>query len=86
MEQHKVNYALNLNWDTEHDTARGIMTHSFSGIVKVVTNIKTGYVKVFKYDNLVNAFDASGWKLNDYTKFLAGLAADVAILQLVSPN
>ncbi len=86
MEQQKVSYTLNLNWDTEHDNARGIMTHSFSGIVKVVTNIKTDYVKVFKYDNLVNAFDASGWKLNDYTKFLAGLAADVAILQLVSPN
>lgn len=81
-----ITYTLNLNWDTEHDTAKGLMTHMFNGSVKVVTSIKTGKVKVYKHDILVNALDASGWKLNDYTQFLAGIAADTAVQQLASAN
>jgi hypothetical protein len=81
-----ITYTLNLNWETEHDTANGLMTHTFTGSVKVVTSIKTGRVKVYKHDILVNAFDASGWKLNDYTQFLAGLATDIAVKQLTSAN
>ena len=81
-----ITYTLNLNWDTEHDTAKGLMTHTFNGSVKVVTSIKTGKVKVYKHDILVNAFDASSWKLNDYTQFLAGIAGDTAVQQLASAN
>lgn len=81
-----ITYTLNLNLDTEHDTAKGLMTHTFNGAVKVETSIKTGKVKVYKHNNLVNAFDASGWKPNDYTQFLAGIAADTAVQQLASAN
>lgn len=82
----EITYSLNLNWETEHDTAKGLMIHTFSDRVKVVSDIKNGTVKVFKDGALANLFNAKGWKVSDYTQFLSGIAANEAVLQLATAN
>lgn len=42
------------SWTTVFDTASDLMIHTFSDRMKVITNIKSGEVKVFRDDEIVN--------------------------------
>lgn len=42
------------SWATVFDTANDLMIHTFSDRMKVITNIKSGEVKVFRDDEIVN--------------------------------
>ena len=44
------------SWETSHDTANSIMTHTFSQRVQVVSNIKNGEILVKVDGNTVNAY------------------------------
>lgn len=45
------------NWTTEFDTKRGLMVHTISDRVKVLTNLHTKIAKVFKDGKETRAFD-----------------------------
>lgn len=56
------------NWDTEFDTANDLMIHTFNDRVKVVTNIKTGVVKLMRDGNEVDRRD--DMPISEYEQFL----------------
>lgn len=65
----------NLSWETTFDTADDLMIHTFSDRIKVVSNIKTGLVKVLKDGNLINSVNNSAI-ITEYEKFLKQVAED----------
>lgn len=70
--------ANNFNWDTEFITAENLMVHTFNPRVKVVTNIKTGEVKTFRDDQIIDRRD--DMPISVYEKFLIQTATDAAKL------
>lgn len=61
-------------WETEFDTAKDLMIHTFSDRIKVVTNIKTGEVKTLRDGVVIDRLQDR--PILDYEKFLLRVAAD----------
>ncbi len=65
------------SWETTFNTADNLMTHTFSDRVKVVSNIKTGLVKVLKDGNVINSVNNPAiTEITEYGKFLKQVAED----------
>lgn len=64
----------NYTWETTFDTAENLMIHTFTDRVKVVSNIKTGVVKVLKDGEVINT--AENPAIVEYEKFLLKVAVD----------
>lgn len=62
------------NWETEFDTAKDLMMHTFSDRIKVVANIKTGEVKTLRDGEVIDRLQ--NMPISDYEKFLLRIAAD----------
>ena len=61
-------------WETEFDTAKDLMIHTFSDRIKVVTNLKTGEVKTLRDGEVIDRLQ--DMPISDYEKFLLRIAAD----------
>lgn len=61
-------------WETEFDTAKDLMIHTFSDRIKVVTSIKTGEVKIMRDDEIIDRLP--DMPISDYEKFLLRIAVD----------
>ncbi len=64
----------NLSWETTFNTAENLMVHTFSERVKVVSNIKTGLVKVLKDGEVINSVNNPAQ--TEYERFLKQVAED----------
>lgn len=62
------------SWETTFNTADNLMIHTFSDRIKVVSNIKTGLVKVLKDGNVINSVNNPA--ITEYEKFLKQVAED----------
>lgn len=66
-------------WETEFDTAKDLMIHTFSDRIKVVTNIKTGEVKTLRDGEVIDRLQDIS--ISDYEKFLMRIAVDAGKLK-----
>lgn len=64
----------NFTWETTFNTAKNLMVHTFSERVKVVSNIKTGLVKVLKDGEVINSVNNPA--ITEYERFLKQVAED----------
>lgn len=64
----------NFSWETTFNTAENLMVHTFSERVKVVSNIKTGLVKVLKDGEVINSVNNPA--ITEYERFLKQVAED----------
>lgn len=64
----------NLSWETTFKTVENLMVHTFSERVKVVSNIKTGLVKVLKDGEVINSVNNPA--ITEYERFLKQVAED----------
>lgn len=64
----------NFTWETTFNTAENLMVHTFSERVKVVSNIKTGLVKVLKDGEVINSVNNPA--ITEYERFLKQVAED----------
>lgn len=62
------------SWETTFNTADDLTIHTFSDRIKVVSNIKTGLVKVLKDGNVINSVNNPA--ITEYEKFLKQVAED----------
>ena len=72
----------NYSWTTEFKTAEDLMIHTFSDRVKVVSNIKTGLVKVFRDDVVISTDENPS--IAQYEAFLSKIAIDAEKLERFS--
>lgn len=64
----------NYSWETTFETADNLMIHTFTDRVKVVSNIKTGSVKVLKDGEVINTVENPA--ITEYERFLLKIAED----------
>lgn len=64
----------NYSWETTFETAENLMIHTFTDRVKVVSNIKTGNVKVLKDGEVINSVNNPA--ITEYERFLKQVAED----------
>lgn len=64
----------NYSWETTFKTADNLMIHTFTDRVKVVSNIKTGSVKVLKDGEVINTVENPA--ITEYERFLLKIAED----------
>lgn len=69
----------NYSWETTFETADNLMIHTFTDRVKVVSNIKTGNVKVLKDGETINTIENPA--ITEYEKFLLKIAEDADKLE-----
>lgn len=69
----------NYSWNTTFETAGSLMIHTFTDRVKVVSNIKTGNVKVLKDGETINTVENPA--ITEYEKFLLKIAEDADKLE-----
>lgn len=62
------------SWKTTFETADNLMIHTFTDRVKVVSNIKTGSVKVLKDGEVINTVENTA--ITEYERFLLKIAED----------
>ena len=62
------------SWTTDFKTSENLMIHTFTDRVKVVSNIKTGIVKVLKDGEVISA--AENHAIVEYENFLLKIAED----------
>lgn len=62
------------SWETTFNTAENLMIHTFSDRVKIVSNIKTGLVRVLKDGEVINSVNNPA--ITEYEKFLKQIAED----------
>lgn len=62
-------------WETEFDTAKDLMIHTFSDRIKVVASITTGEVKIIRHGEVIDRLP--DMPISDYEKFLLRIAIDV---------
>lgn len=70
----------NYNWNTSFDTANNLMIHSFGANIKVVTNLKTKEVKVYKNEDVTRTLDCE-MSCTAYSNFLLSVAKDTQRLE-----
>ncbi len=68
------------NWDTQFETAKNLMHHTFTDRVKVQANIKNGEVLVKVDGNTVNAY--YGLTVKEYEALLLAVEEYAYSLQL----
>lgn len=64
----------NYSWETTFETADNLMIRTFTDRVKVVSNIKTGSVKVLKDGEVINTVENPA--ITEYERFLLKIAED----------
>lgn len=69
----------NYSWETAFETAENLMIHTFTDRIKVVSNIKTGNVKVLKDGEIINTGEYPA--IIEYEKFLLKIAEDADKLE-----
>lgn len=74
----------NYSWYTDFNTSENLMIHTFSERVQVVSNIKTGLVKVVKDGVVIREVENSS--ISDYEKLLLGIAEDSEKLNSFNPE
>lgn len=74
----------NYSWETTFKTAENLMIHTFSDRVRVVSNIKTGIVKVMKDGEIINTIENPA--ITEYEKFLLRIAEDSIKLDGFKPE
>lgn len=79
-----LEYKLTASWETEHDTVKGLMTHTFTDHLKVVSNLRTGEIKIIADGAVVRTVDGSKMSVKEYTEFIAEIASDVAVNALIN--
>ena len=67
------------SWETTFETSKGLMIHTFTDRVKVVSNIQTGTVKVLKDGEVINNIENPA--ITEYDKFLLQVAKDANELE-----
>lgn len=70
----------NYNWNTNFDTANNLMIHSFGANIKVVTNMKTKEVKVYKNGDVTRILDCE-MSCTTYSNFLLSVSKDAQKLE-----
>ncbi len=66
------------SWETTFDTVKDLMIHTFSDRVKVVSNIRTGIVKVLKDGDVISTMENAA--ISEYENFLSKVAIDAHAL------
>lgn len=74
----------NYSWETTFETAKDLMIHTMNDRVCVVTNIKTGLVKVLRDGVEIEAFEDPA--IVEYEKFLLRIAKNAHELKNLSNN
>lgn len=69
----------NYFWTTEFRTSENLMIHTFTDRIKVVSNIKTGSVKVLKDGEVIRITENPA--IADYEKLLSQVAEDANQLE-----
>lgn len=69
----------NYFWTTEFRTSENLMIHTFTDRIKVVSNIKTGAVKVLKDGEVIRTTENPA--IADYEKLLSQVAEDANQLE-----
>jgi hypothetical protein len=68
-----------LSWNTEFITADNLMIHTFSDRVKVVSNIQTGEIRIFRDNEVIGR--RNDMPISEYERFLLTIAKDATKLQ-----
>ena len=68
-----------LSWNTEFITADNLMIHTFSDRVKVVSNIHTGEIRIFRDNEEIGR--RNDMPISEYERFLLTIANDATKLQ-----
>jgi hypothetical protein len=68
-----------LSWNTEFITADNLMIHTFSDRVKVVSNIQTGEIRIFRDNEEIGR--RNDMPISEYERFLLTIAKDATKLQ-----
>lgn len=69
----------NYSWKTTFNTAENLMIHTFTDRIKVVSNIKTGTIKVLKDGEVINTTENPA--IAEYETFLSKVAEDAHQLE-----
>lgn len=72
------------NWETWFITHQDLMCHRFSPRVEVITNIKTGYIRIFKDGVEINHIDGSEMLMSEYEQLLVRTATEAAMLPSIN--
>ena len=72
------------NWETWFITHQDLMCHRFSSRVEIRTNIKTGYIRIFKDDTEINHIDGSEMLMSEYEQLLVRTAKEAARLPSIN--
>lgn len=72
------------NWGTCFDTANDLMIHTFSDRIKVITNLRSGDIKVFRDDEVVN--EVNNPSASAYEEFLLQVAKNAEELGQFGPK
>lgn len=70
---------LQYGWDTQFETAKSLMVHTFTNRVQVKSSLKSGEVQVLVDGNIVNTYH--NIPLKEYENFLLGVEEYAATLQ-----
>ena len=80
-----LEYKLTASWETEHDAANGIMTHTFDARNKVISNLRTGEIKIITNGIMIETvIDGSKMSVDEYTEFISEIAIAVAVDALIN--
>lgn len=72
------------NWDTEFETSKMLMIHTFSDRVKVVTDLKNCTIAKFKDGNMIQRTDCRTMTLSQYERYLVEVAESAETLKVFS--
>lgn len=74
----------NYSWETSFDTANNLMTHTMTDRVSVISNIKTGMIKLFKDGCMIASIQDP--TITEYEKWLLSTAKIAHELKNLSNN
>ena len=72
------------NWETWFITHRDLMCHRFTPRVEMRTNIKTGYIQIFKNEKEISHIDGSEMLISEYEQLLVRTAKEAAMLPSIN--
>lgn len=74
----------NFTWETTFETAKDLMIHTMTNRVCVVSNIKTGVVKVLRDGDVIDTIENP--LISEYEKFLLRIAKSAQDLDKLTPK
>lgn len=74
----------NFTWETTFDPSKDLMIHTMTDRVSVVSNLRTGVVKVLKDGNVIDTFENA--LISEYEKFMSGIAKSARDLAKLTPK